>query len=120
VKPKVGRGDLLLLASGSPVRAATWFFSFLSRRSIRKLIVLLFRSLRIEKRRAGLDADVRLWIILDEYNSDIIGHSFYWSRSYLWDGSVKLFFSLSFGSLLRVVGRPARFTAPDKEPCDVG
>lgn len=31
----------------------------------------------IEKRRAGLDADIRLWIILDEYNSDIIGHSFY-------------------------------------------
>ncbi|NSY91441.1 hypothetical protein G6L58_13400 [Agrobacterium tumefaciens] len=31
----------------------------------------------IEKRRAGLDADMRLWIILDEYNSDIIGHSSY-------------------------------------------
>ncbi len=31
----------------------------------------------IEKRRAGLEADMRLWIILDEYNSDIIGHSFY-------------------------------------------
>jgi len=31
----------------------------------------------IEKRRAGLDADIRLWIILDEYNSDVIGHSFY-------------------------------------------
>lgn len=31
----------------------------------------------IEKRRAGLDGDMRLWIILDEYNSDIIGHSFY-------------------------------------------
>lgn len=31
----------------------------------------------IEKRRAGLDADIRQWIILDEYNSDVIGHSFY-------------------------------------------
>lgn len=31
----------------------------------------------IEKRRAGLDADLRLWIVLDEYNSDIVGHSFY-------------------------------------------
>ncbi|MGP4806606.1 hypothetical protein ACSV5G_22820 [Agrobacterium cavarae] len=31
----------------------------------------------IEKHRAGLDADIRLWIILDEYNSDVIGHSFY-------------------------------------------
>jgi len=31
----------------------------------------------IEKRRAGLDVDPRLWIILDEFNSDIIGRSFY-------------------------------------------
>jgi hypothetical protein len=31
----------------------------------------------IEKRRAGLDADLRLWIILDEFNEDSIGRSFY-------------------------------------------
>jgi hypothetical protein len=31
----------------------------------------------IEKRRAGLDGALRLWIILDEYNQDVIGHSFY-------------------------------------------
>jgi len=31
----------------------------------------------MEKRRAGLDIDVRLWIILDEYNQDVIGESFY-------------------------------------------
>jgi hypothetical protein len=31
----------------------------------------------VEKRRAGLDPDLRLWIILDEYNSDLIGRSFY-------------------------------------------
>ncbi len=31
----------------------------------------------IEKRRAGLDADLPLWLILDEFNSDIIGRSFY-------------------------------------------
>jgi len=31
----------------------------------------------IEKRRAELDADLRLWIILDEYNTDIVGQSFY-------------------------------------------
>ncbi|MBO9101758.1 MULTISPECIES: hypothetical protein [unclassified Rhizobium] len=31
----------------------------------------------IEKRRAGLDVDLRLWIILDEFYSDIIGRSFY-------------------------------------------
>lgn len=31
----------------------------------------------IEKRRAGLDPDLRLWIVLDEYNTDIVGQSFY-------------------------------------------
>jgi hypothetical protein len=31
----------------------------------------------IEKRRAGLDPDLRLWIIFDEYNTDIVGRSFY-------------------------------------------
>jgi hypothetical protein len=31
----------------------------------------------IEKRRAGLDADLRLWIIFDEFNTDIVGRSFY-------------------------------------------
>ena len=30
-----------------------------------------------EKRRAGLDPDRRLWIVLDEYNGDEIGKSFY-------------------------------------------
>ena len=32
---------------------------------------------QIEKHRAGLDVDLRLWIILDEYNLDIVGQSFY-------------------------------------------
>jgi hypothetical protein len=31
----------------------------------------------MEKRRAGLDATLRLWIILDQYNQDTIGQSFY-------------------------------------------
>jgi hypothetical protein len=30
-----------------------------------------------EKRRAGLATDLRLWLILDEYNQDILGQSFY-------------------------------------------
>ncbi|WP_104493233.1 hypothetical protein [Paracoccus denitrificans] len=30
-----------------------------------------------EKRRAGLDAGMRLWLILDEYNTDIVGQSYY-------------------------------------------
>lgn len=32
---------------------------------------------KTERRHAGLDPDLRLWIILDEYNSDLIGRSFY-------------------------------------------
>lgn len=32
---------------------------------------------QIEKRRAGLDPDLRLWIIFDEYNTDLVGQSFY-------------------------------------------
>ncbi len=31
----------------------------------------------IERLRAGLDHEKRLWIILDEYNQDIIGASYY-------------------------------------------
>ncbi|QRG09912.1 hypothetical protein EZH22_29130 [Xanthobacter dioxanivorans] len=31
----------------------------------------------IERRRAGLDADLRLWLILDEFNTDLVGGSFY-------------------------------------------
>lgn len=31
----------------------------------------------IEKRRAGLDQEMRLWIIFDEFNTDIVGRSFY-------------------------------------------
>ena len=30
-----------------------------------------------EKRRAGLQPELRLWIIIDEYNEDIIGRSFH-------------------------------------------
>lgn len=30
-----------------------------------------------EKRRAGLDHAMRLWIVFDEYNSDVVGRSFH-------------------------------------------
>ena len=30
-----------------------------------------------EKRRTGLDADKRLWVVLDEYNTDTVGESLY-------------------------------------------
>ena len=31
----------------------------------------------IEKRRGGLASELRLWLVLDEYNQDVIGRSFY-------------------------------------------
>ena len=31
----------------------------------------------IEKRRAGLEVALRLWIVFDEYNTDVIGQSYY-------------------------------------------
>ena len=31
----------------------------------------------IEKRRAGLDVDVPLWLVLDDYNLDAVGASYY-------------------------------------------
>ena len=30
-----------------------------------------------EKRRAGLEPDKRLWVVLDEYNTDTVGESFF-------------------------------------------
>jgi hypothetical protein len=31
----------------------------------------------IEKRRAGLDAHIPLWVVVDEYNEDVPGQSYY-------------------------------------------
>jgi hypothetical protein len=31
----------------------------------------------IEKRRAGLDPNIRLWVVLDEANIDVVGKSYY-------------------------------------------
>ena len=31
----------------------------------------------IEKKRAGLDPTPRLWLIVDEFNTDVVGRSFY-------------------------------------------
>lgn len=36
-----------------------------------------FRDPGNQKHRAGLDADRQIWIIMDEFNSDVIGKSFY-------------------------------------------
>lgn len=38
---------------------------------------LAFEIPDVEKRRAGLEIHLRLWIILDEYNYDLVGKSFY-------------------------------------------
>ena len=36
----------------------------------------------IEKRRAGLDSSLRLWIVFDEANLDVLGKSYYLSNQY--------------------------------------
>lgn len=36
---------------------------------------------QIEKRRAGLETDKQLWVVIDEYNHDILGKSFYFIAS---------------------------------------
>ena len=46
----------------------------------------------MEKRRAGLDAALRLWIILDEYNQDSINESFYLEPELLLGRFSKAFF----------------------------
>lgn len=52
-----------------------------------------------ERRRAGLDHDKRLWIMLDEYNHDLIGTSYYLDPT----GPVGAFGKAFFEELLRLV-----------------
>jgi hypothetical protein len=54
-----------------------------------------------EKRRAGLDSDKRLWIILDEYNTDSVGQSFYLAP----DSQIGHFSKAFFLSLLRAFAK---------------
>jgi hypothetical protein len=54
-----------------------------------------------EKRRVGLDSDKRLWIVLDEYNTDSIGESFYLAPGSLIGNFGQTFFL----SLLRAFAR---------------
>jgi hypothetical protein len=51
-----------------------------------------------ERRRAGLDHDKSLWIILDEYNQDIIGASFYLDPA----GPVGVFGKAFFSEVLKL------------------
>jgi hypothetical protein len=51
-----------------------------------------------EKRRVGLDYDVRLWIMLDEYNRDIIGASYYLDPN----GPVGIFGKAFFSEVLKL------------------
>jgi hypothetical protein len=55
----------------------------------------------MERRRAGLDSDKRLWIILDEYNTDSVGQSFYLVP----DSQIGHFSSAFFLSLLRAFAK---------------
>jgi hypothetical protein len=55
-----------------------------------------------EKRNAGLEADIRLWIVLDELNKDIIGKSYYLSPS---DPIGKLSLSFLLPILRKVIAR---------------
>jgi len=64
-----------------------------------------------EKRRAGLDADMRLWVLLDEYNLDVIGQSFYLEPEAMLGRFSKAFFLplmrefIARGALARGVNR---------------
>ena len=61
----------------------------------------------IEKRRAGLDTDLKLWIILDEFNTDRVGRSFYLEP----DPPIGRFSKAFFQPLLRAfVARRKEFT----------
>lgn len=59
-----------------------------------------------EKPRAGLDRDKRLWVVLDEYNTDTVGNSFFLVPASLTGHFGKAFFL----SLLRAFAK-VRFNA---------
>lgn len=58
-----------------------------------------------EKARAGLDLDRRQWIILDEYNLDIVGQSFYLSPDSAKGRFSRAFFAPLVREALRQAGR---------------
>lgn len=64
-----------------------------------------------EKRRAGLDQDLRLWVILDECNLDVVGQSYYLTPDPPLGDFSKRFFSQVLhqfdASLLQQVNRRA-------------
>jgi hypothetical protein len=65
----------------------------------------------IEKRRAGLDPTLRLWLILDEFNTDVVGRSFYLEPI----PPIGRFSKAFFLPLLReFVARRATFTQVDR------
>ena len=67
----------------------------------------------MEKRRAGLETNKRLWVILDEYNHDILGKSYYFQpndkRGSLSDAFTQVvlgrFMTLARGKRLKAVPR---------------
>ncbi|WP_071796170.1 hypothetical protein [Natronohydrobacter thiooxidans] len=59
---------------------------------------------QIERRRAGLDADKRLWIILDEYNHDILEASYHFDPN----GRLGAFSAMFIRNALRSFSDAAR------------
>ncbi len=60
--------------------------------------VLAIEIPETEKRRANLDHEKRLWIILDEYNQDLIGQSYYIDPA----GPVGVFGKAFFSEVLKL------------------
>ena len=64
-----------------------------------------------EKRRAGLSIDMRLWIILEEYNGDRLGRSYYLKPNAVLGRFSKAFF---LPLMKQVIARRARLAAVDR------
>ena len=58
---------------------------------------------QIERRRAGLADDKKLWIMVDEYNHDILEASFYFNPSARIGQFSETFYNLAFQSLMNIV-----------------
>ncbi|GLS22497.1 hypothetical protein GCM10007874_55150 [Labrys miyagiensis] len=64
-----------------------------------------------EKRRAGLSTDIRLWIILEEFNGDRVGRSYYLKPAAVLGRFSKAFF---LPLMKQVIARRSRLAAVDR------
>ena len=58
---------------------------------------------QIERRRAGLEDDKKLWIMLDEYNHDILEGSFYFNSANCIGQFSETFYKLAFQAFMNIV-----------------